>query len=88
MSEKLSWDQIEMLYDKEWVELIDYEWPFEEINPRSGIVRVHAKARSEFDRLCAALPPLDAAAVYVGNPEIPGEIINTFRHIEVKPITA
>jgi hypothetical protein len=68
MSEKLTWEDIEKRYNQEWVELVEYEWPEGEINPRSGIVRVHAKTRKEFDTLIMQDPPDNAALVYVGSP--------------------
>ena len=66
MAKKLSWEEIKKLYDQEWVELIDYDWPDEYPDPKAGIVRVHAKTRDEFNRLTAIDPPWDAAIVYVG----------------------
>ena len=68
MEKKLTWHEIEQLYDKEWVELIDYDWPEEEPYPISGIVRVHAPNRPEFDKLIAVDPPYDSAYVFVGTP--------------------
>lgn len=72
MDKKLTWDEIKALYPDEWVELIDYDWPDEERDPRGGVVRVHAKTREEFDTLTAIDPPGDAASVYVGEIFPPG----------------
>lgn len=74
-SKKLTWQQIKELYDKEWVELIDYDWPEEEAYPRAGVVRVHAKTRKEFDKLILHDPPADAALIFVGEREIPTNLI-------------
>ena len=81
MEKKLSWQEIKQGFDQEWVELIEYDWPDEEAFPRSGIVRVHAKSRREFDRLINQDPPLDSALVYVGErkPE-PGVIYSANLH--------
>ena len=48
-NKKLSWKEIQKQYDQEWVLLDDCEWPEEEIDPRAGIVRFHAKTRNEFE---------------------------------------
>ncbi len=58
-NEKLTWEQIEKLYDKEWVELVDFEWSEEEAYPQSGVVRVHAANRKKFDELILQDPPKD-----------------------------
>ena len=47
MSKKFTWEEIEKHYDGEWVELVDYDWPDDEPNPRSGIVRAHNKSHDE-----------------------------------------
>lgn len=74
-SKKMTWEEITKLYDKEWVELIDCDWPEEEINPRSGIVRVHSNDRSNFYKLVAAQPSLDSAIAFVGKAEIPPGVV-------------
>ncbi len=82
MSAKLSWEEIKKQYDQEWVELIDYDWPEEEVYPRSGIVRVHAKTRRDFDNLIDVDPPFDSAYVYVGLPPSSSDVvINGYRKI-------
>ena len=70
MAEKPTWEEIKKQYDQEWVELVDYEWPEEGADPKSGAVRVHAKTREEFDRLAAIDAPQDSAYVFVGIPEL------------------
>ena len=64
---RLSWDEITKSFDQEWVELVDYDWPENAAYPRAGVVRVHAKARREFDRLINQDPPPDSALIFVGN---------------------
>ena len=66
---RMIWEEIKKLYDQEWVELVDYDWPEEDIYPRAGIVRVHAKTRLEFDNLADNDPPVDSAYVFVGPSE-------------------
>ncbi len=75
MNNKLSWSEIEKLYDREWVQLVDYDWPEEEAYPHAGVVRVHAKSRKEFDKLLLEDPPSDSALVFVGEREIPPNVI-------------
>jgi hypothetical protein len=89
MAERLTWEQIEARYDKQWVELVDVNWPEEDINPRAGVVRVHAQSREEFDKLVGELPLVDSALVFVGTPDLPDSVImNTFNRIQVKPVHA
>jgi len=84
MTEKMTWEEIEKLYVQEWVELVDYEWSEQAIHPRSGIVRVHAKDRSEFDRLVAIDPPMESAVIFVGEPKLsPDSYLSTFRVLEL-----
>lgn len=71
MSEKLSWEEIKKQYDQEWVLLDDYDWPDSAEYPQAGIVRFHAKQRSEFDRQIASREAgFDSALLFVGTPEI------------------
>lgn len=74
---KLTWDEIKEKFDKEWIELVDYDWPETEIYPQSGTVRVHAKTRSEFDDLADRDPPIDSAYVYVGQAEKSNDVVLT-----------
>ncbi len=70
MEKKLTWGEIQRDYDQQWVLLDDYDWPEEEEFPTSGIVKIHAKERTEFDRLIAARSAgFDSALVFVGGPE-------------------
>jgi len=80
-SHKLNWEEIERLFNQEWVELVDYEWIDTETHPRFGVVRVHAKSRKEFDELILNDPPERSALVYVGKPpRMPGVILSTNLH--------
>jgi hypothetical protein len=89
MAEKLTWEEIKNQYNQEWVELVDYDWPEEGPDPKSGTVRVHAKTREEFDRLAAIDAPQDSAYVFVGIPDRdPNTILTTFRLISVESINA
>lgn len=85
MSEKLSWEQIKERYNEEWVELIDYDWPDEDIDPKAGVVRVHAKTRKEFDRLADIDPPWDSAYVYVGELFPPEAPIRGYSFVKFEP---
>lgn len=73
--QKTTWEEIRKLYDREWVELVDYDWPEEEAYPRSGVVRVHAKSRQEFDNLADIDPPVDSAYVFVGEPQKQSDLV-------------
>jgi hypothetical protein len=89
MEKKLSWEDIEKQYDQEWVELIDVDWPDEEIDPRSGVVRVHDRDREEFYRRLSELPALDSAVVFVGKPELPPNVlVGARRTITILPADA
>ncbi len=83
-SQKMKWAEIEKLYDQEWIELIDYDWSENAIHPISGVIRVHAKDRGEFDRLAAINPPKESAYIFVGTPPLaPNTHLSTFRVLEV-----
>ncbi len=83
MGGKLTWKKIKKQYDQEWVELIDYDWPDTEAYPLSGIVRVHAKTRSEFDDLGDVDPPFDSAYVFVGQPKRNEDAVLTRGYIRI-----
>lgn len=85
MAEKLTWEEIEKLYNQEWVELVNFDWPEGDINPLSGVVRVHAKTRKIFDELVAKEPAMDSAFVFAGKPNIPDNVIlRTYNSITLK----
>lgn len=69
--EELSWGDIEKLYDHEWVQLVDYDWPEGNPFPIAGTVHFHARDRKEFDALSRKNPVEDAACVFVGKPSLP-----------------
>jgi hypothetical protein len=75
MEKKLTWDKIEKLYNRQWVQLIQYDWPEREALPRAGVVRVHAKTRQEFDRLIAREPQKNSALLFVGERKIPPGVL-------------
>ena len=74
--EKLTWDEIKKRYDKEWVELVDYEWPEEKPYPVAGTVRAHASNRKAFYQWVNTEPmPKDSAIVYVGKIQMSDGVI-------------
>jgi hypothetical protein len=85
-NEKLSWEEIKKIYNEEWVELVDYDWPDEDPDPKAGVVRVHAKSREEFDRLAAIDSPQDAACVFVGELFAAGMKVQGFSSIVIEPL--
>ena len=81
MEKKLTWEEIEKQYDREWVQLVDFDWPEEEAYPRAGVVAAHARKRREFDALIAKTPQENSALLYVGKRELPpGVILNANLH--------
>lgn len=85
-NKKLTWEEITKLYNDEWVELVDYDWPDEDLDPKAGVVRVHAKTREEFDRLTDVNPPKDSAIAYVGDLFAPDAGIQAFSSIVIEPL--
>ena len=75
MGTKLSWQEISEKFDRQWVELIDFDWPEGKPFPVSGIVRVHAADRKEFYRLAKIDAPTDSAVLFIGKPQIPANTI-------------
>ncbi len=82
---KLTWEEIKRLYNEEWVELVDYDWPDEEPDPRAGIVRVHAKTREEFDKLAKVDAPHDSACVFVGELFASNAVTRGFSSVILEP---
>jgi hypothetical protein len=65
----LTWDEIKKLYDQEWVQLVDYDWPDGELYPRSGVLRTHGSNKKEFHQQCRRKPvPDDSAILFIGPP--------------------
>ena len=52
------------------MELVDYDWPDDEPNPRSGIVRAHNKSHDKLYEQISRLEYVgNDAVVYVGKPK-------------------
>ena len=75
MSKSLSWNEIEQLFDRQWIELVDYNWPEGKPFPISGTVRVHSADRKEFYKLAKSEAPVDSAILFVGKPDIPANTV-------------
>ncbi len=72
MTQKVTWEEIEKLYDQQRVELVDYDWPEGDPHPKSGVVRSHSADKKDFYRQCKLEPvPNDSAIVFVGPPRTP-----------------
>jgi hypothetical protein len=69
--ERLTWKEIEERYDQQWVELVDYDWPEGDFQPRSGVVRTHAADKKAFHRDCRREPvPEDSADLFVAKKQL------------------
>jgi hypothetical protein len=75
MAKKLTWEEIKQDFDKQWVELIDYDWQETEPYPNSGVVRVHSGNRKEFDKMILQDPPAHSAIIFVGQRKRPDNVI-------------
>ncbi len=76
MEKKLTWAEIEKLYDQQWVELVDYVWAAGEANPSYGVVREHAADRKTFYSLANQSPrPEDSAILFVGKSDLPPDTV-------------
>ena len=75
MTESLTWDEIKEQYDRQWVELVQYDWPEGKPYPNSGVVRVHSSNRKEFYQLAKSESPRDSAILFVGKPDVPPNTI-------------
>lgn len=86
MDEKLTWVEIEKLYDQQRVELVDYDWPEGDPYPRSGVVRSHGSNKKEFYQQCRREPvPDDSAILFVGVPRIPEGTVFSPSLIRLEP---
>jgi len=75
-AKRISWQEIEKLYPKQWVELVDYDWPNDAQNPISGIVRSHSANHKTFYTKANKEPrPTDSAILFVGNVSAPAGTI-------------
>ena len=85
-NKKLTWEEIEKLYDQQRVQLIDYDWPEGDPHPRSGVVRSHGADKKEFYRQCKLEPvPNDSAIVFVGPPRNPDGVVFSPSLIRIEP---
>ena len=68
MSNRLTWEEIKTRYDREWVELVDCDWPEGEPYPVEGVVRVHASDKKDFYAELNRLQPKpeQSALLFVG----------------------
>jgi len=72
MAQKMTWNEIRQLYNREWIELVDYDWPEEDSDPSAGVVRAHASDRNTFYSLANREPrPKDSAILFVGDTAAP-----------------
>ena len=86
MAEKLTWEEIKKKYDQEWIELVDYDWPATEPNPKSGVLRSHAADKKQFYRQCKQEPvPQHSAIVFVGPPRLAAGTVFSPSLIRVEP---
>ncbi len=85
-NERLTWDEIEKSYDKQWVELVDYDWPDEDPYPRSGVLRSHHSDKKAFHQMARREPvPKHSAILFVGRPDIPENLYFSPSLIRVQP---
>lgn len=47
MRQRLSWNQVKKLYEGQWVELVDFEWDWNNAYPRWACVGLSADSREE-----------------------------------------
>lgn len=67
MYEKLSWPALRNRYDGKWVELVDFQWHWNEPTPRWAVVRHHAFQRRALDLQIKRSPAVpDAVILYLG----------------------
>ena len=48
---RLSWSKIRDIYEGEWIEVVDYDWPWNRSTPNWGVIRYHHPDRAELLRL-------------------------------------
>lgn len=75
MDNKLTWDKIKELYDQQYVELVDYDWPENEMHPRSGVVRAHSSDRVQFYNQVGKDTPVDSAILFIGKTKLPKDVV-------------
>ena len=70
------------MYDKQWVQLIDFDWPDEAAKPKSGVVVANSKERKIFDRLICDNRQKNSAILYVGTRKLPpNTVLVASRHV-------
>lgn len=76
MGKTRTWEEICRLYDRQWVELINYEWLDKDPWPSCGVIRSHSSDKKAFYAQCKREPvPVDSAIVYVGHPPWPKGVV-------------
>lgn len=86
MNKKLTWDEIKLQFDQQWIELIDYDWPDGVPYPRSGVVRNYGTNKKEFHKRCLeGEVPRDSAFVYVGHKKSFDEAVFSPSLIRIEP---
>jgi hypothetical protein len=82
---KLTWDEICNRFDREWVQLVDYDWAEDESLPKAGVVQNHAKSRREFDELIIMNPQPESALLFVGKRDVQPGVVLSANHHQWKP---
>ena len=86
MGEKLTWKEIEKLYDQQRVELVDYDWAERDPYPRAGVVQSRGSDKKEFYRQCNREPvAADSAILFVGVYRLPEGTVFSPSLIRVEP---
>jgi len=64
---KIPWSRVKEFYGGEWIELVDFDWPWNRSTPLWGRVRHHAADRSDLMKKIAADPSKNEAVImFVG----------------------
>ena len=70
MNQRYSWEQIREQFNGQWVELVQYHWPWRRATPTWAIVKEHASDYSALQRVIASQSPTSGSVVmFVGAPE-------------------
>ena len=78
MNNRLTWKEIQKLYDKHWVELVDYDWDDAEAYPITGVVRRSAKDRGQLSaQIEAEAVENNSTVLFVGEVEHPHHVVTT-----------
>ncbi|MCO6430677.1 MAG: hypothetical protein J5J00_07425 [Deltaproteobacteria bacterium] len=69
LTQRLSWNQIREWYHGQWVELVDYEWEWDQKTPTRARVRNYSSDRRELlERSKRSDSPEGAVILFVGSP--------------------